>query len=206
MNTKIMLSEDQIPKQWYNIIPDMPGPLAPVINPRTLQPVTPEDMLAIFPMALIEQEMSPNRWIDIPDAVRTIYKLWRPSPLYRAHRLEQALVEQRPLVVALQQRHEPSDDARVPLDPEVVLRDAQVPVVEPEPHLPVDLDKRLPPLVHKRDDTNRFRFDSRLEGGERLELLRVPPFDEGQRQSADAAQRRRCGYQELHELQLPGAA
>jgi tryptophan synthase beta chain len=91
MNTKILLSEDQIPRQWYNIIPDMPGPLAPVISPQTLKPVTPEDMLAIFPMSLIEQEMSPNRWIDIPDEVREIYKLWRPSPLFRARRLEKAL-------------------------------------------------------------------------------------------------------------------
>lgn len=91
MNTKILLSEDQIPKQWYNIIPDMPGPLAPVISPMTMQPVTPDDMLAIFPMSLIEQEMSPNRWIDIPDEVREIYKLWRPSPLFRARRLEKAL-------------------------------------------------------------------------------------------------------------------
>jgi len=91
MNTKILLSEDQIPRQWYNIIPDMPGPLAPVISPQTLKPVTPEEMLAIFPMSLIEQEMSTSRWIDIPDEVREIYKLWRPSPLYRARRLEQAL-------------------------------------------------------------------------------------------------------------------
>ena len=91
MNTKILLSEEQIPRQWYNIIPDMPGPLAPVINPQTLKPVTPDDMLAIFPMALIEQEMSSQRWIDIPDEVREIYKLWRPSPLFRAHRLEKAL-------------------------------------------------------------------------------------------------------------------
>jgi len=91
LNTKILLNEDQLPRQWYNIIPDMPGPLAPVINPQTLKPVTPDDMLAIFPMALIEQEMSPNRWIDIPDEVRDIYRLWRPSPLYRAHRLEKAL-------------------------------------------------------------------------------------------------------------------
>jgi len=91
MNTKILLNEDQIPKQWYNIIPDMPGPLAPVINPRTLQPITPDDMLAIFPMSIIEQEMSPQRWIDIPDQVREIYRLWRPSPLYRARRLEEAL-------------------------------------------------------------------------------------------------------------------
>jgi len=91
MNTKILLPEDQIPKQWYNIIPDMPGPLAPVISPRTLQPVTPDDLLPIFPMALIEQEVSQQRWIDIPDEIREIYRLWRPSPLYRAHRLEKAL-------------------------------------------------------------------------------------------------------------------
>ena len=91
MDTKILLPEDRIPKQWYNIIPDMPGPLAPVISPRTLQPVTPDEMLAIFPMALIEQEMSSQRWIDIPDEIREIYRLWRPSPLFRAHRLERAL-------------------------------------------------------------------------------------------------------------------
>jgi tryptophan synthase beta chain len=91
METKILLPEDRIPKQWYNIIPDMPGALAPVISPRTKLPVTPDEMLAIFPMALIEQEMSPQRWIDIPDEVREIYKLWRPAPLFRAHRLEQAL-------------------------------------------------------------------------------------------------------------------
>ena len=91
MQTKILLSEEQIPKQWYNIIPDMPGPLAPVIHPGTRQPVTPDDLLPLFPMGLIEQEVSPNRWIDIPDEVREIYKLWRPSPLFRAHRLEKAL-------------------------------------------------------------------------------------------------------------------
>ena len=91
MDTKIMLTEDQIPRQWYNIIPDMPGPLHPVINPRTMQPVTPDDLLPLFPMGLIEQEVSPHRWIDIPDEVREIYRLWRPSPLFRAHRLEKAL-------------------------------------------------------------------------------------------------------------------
>jgi len=91
MTTKILLPEDRIPTQWYNIIPDMPGPLAPVINPRTMQPVTPDDLLPIFPMSLIEQEVSQQRWIDIPDEVRDIYRLWRPSPLYRAHRLEKAL-------------------------------------------------------------------------------------------------------------------
>src|SRR5512137_1967192 len=69
----------------------MPGPLAPVINPRTMQPVTPDDLLPIFPMGLIEQEVSTQRWIDIPDEVRDIYRLWRPAPLFRAHRLEKAL-------------------------------------------------------------------------------------------------------------------
>jgi len=91
MDTKILLGEDRIPKQWYNIIPDMPGPLAPVIHPGTLQPVTPDDLLPLFPMGLIEQEVSQQRWIDIPDEVREIYRLWRPSPLFRAHRLEKAL-------------------------------------------------------------------------------------------------------------------
>ncbi len=91
MQTKILLNEDRIPKQWYNIIPDMPGPLSPVIHPGTLQPVTPDDLLPLFPMGLIEQEVSQQRWIDIPDEVREIYRLWRPAPLYRAHRLEKAL-------------------------------------------------------------------------------------------------------------------
>ncbi|KIE41726.1 TrpB-like pyridoxal phosphate-dependent enzyme [Geobacter anodireducens] len=91
MQTKIVLDESRIPTHWYNIIPDMPGPLAPVINPRNLQPVTPDDLLPIFPMAIIEQEVSGERWIPIPEEVREIYRLWRPSPLYRAHRLEQAL-------------------------------------------------------------------------------------------------------------------
>jgi tryptophan synthase beta chain len=91
MQTKILLSEDRIPKQWYNIIPDMPGPLAPVIHPGTMQPVTPDDLLPLFPMGLIEQEVSQQRWIDIPEPVREIYKLWRPAPLFRAHRLEKAL-------------------------------------------------------------------------------------------------------------------
>ena len=91
MDTKIILSEDRIPKQWYNVIPDMPGPMAPVIHPGTLQPVTPDDLLPLFPMGLIEQEVSTERWIDIPDEVRQILSQWRPSPLFRAHRLEKAL-------------------------------------------------------------------------------------------------------------------
>jgi len=91
MQTKILLPEDRIPKQWYNIIPDMPGQMAPVIHPGTLQPVGPQDLLPLFPMGLIEQEVSTQRWIDIPEEVLDILKLWRPSPLYRAHRLEKAL-------------------------------------------------------------------------------------------------------------------
>ncbi|MGE0155620.1 MAG: TrpB-like pyridoxal phosphate-dependent enzyme [Geobacter sp.] len=91
METKILLPEDKIPTRWYNIIPDLPGPLDPVISPRTFQPVTPEELLAIFPPAILEQEVSTQRWIDIPEPVREIYKLWRPSPMFRAHRLEQAL-------------------------------------------------------------------------------------------------------------------
>ncbi|HTT71499.1 MAG TPA: TrpB-like pyridoxal phosphate-dependent enzyme, partial [Anaeromyxobacteraceae bacterium] len=91
METKILLPEHEIPTHWYNIIPDMPGPLAPVLHPGTLKPVTPDDLLPIFPMGLIEQEVSTERWVKIPDEVRTLYRLWRPTPLYRAHRLEAAL-------------------------------------------------------------------------------------------------------------------
>jgi tryptophan synthase beta chain len=91
MQTKFLLGEGQLPTHWYNIIPDMPGPLAPVIHPGTLKPVGPQDLAPIFPMAIIEQEVSTERWIAIPDAVRDIYRLWRPSPLFRARRLEQAL-------------------------------------------------------------------------------------------------------------------
>jgi tryptophan synthase beta chain len=91
MQTKFLLPEDRIPTHWYNIIPDMPGPLAPVFSPRTLKPATPEELGVIFPMSLIEQEMSPERWVAIPEPVREIYRLWRPSPLFRAVRLEKAL-------------------------------------------------------------------------------------------------------------------
>src|SRR5512144_1134551 len=91
MQTKFILGEDRIPTHWYNIIPDMPGPLAPVIHPGTMKPATPWALIKLFPMGLLEQEGSPERWIPIPEPVREIYRLWRPSPLYRARRLEQAL-------------------------------------------------------------------------------------------------------------------
>ncbi len=88
---KILLPEKELPQQWYNIQADLPVPLSPPLNPATGQPASPEDFSAIFPPALIEQEMSRQRWIDIPSAVLDIYALWRPTPLMRAYRLEQAL-------------------------------------------------------------------------------------------------------------------
>ena len=91
METKFLLGESQIPTHWYNIIPDMPGPLPPVIHPGTLKPIAPQDLAPIFPMSLIEQEVSTERWIAIPEPVREIYRLWRPTPLFRARRLEKAL-------------------------------------------------------------------------------------------------------------------
>ncbi|NJD56768.1 MAG: TrpB-like pyridoxal phosphate-dependent enzyme [Nitrospirae bacterium] len=89
--TKVVLPDREIPKQWYNIMADMPNLPKPPLHPGTKQPVGPQDLSPIFPMALIEQEVSTQRWIDIPEEVMNIYSLWRPSPLYRAHRLEAAL-------------------------------------------------------------------------------------------------------------------
>ncbi len=89
--TKFLLSENDIPKQWYNISADMPNPMQPVLHPGTGQPVGPDDLAPLFPMAIIMQEVSQDRWIDIPEPVRDIYRLWRPTPLHRARRLEEAL-------------------------------------------------------------------------------------------------------------------
>ena len=89
--TKFILDEKEIPTQWYNIQADLPEPLPPVLNPATGKPVTPEDLTPLFPMELIKQEVSTERWIDIPDEVRDVYRLWRPTTLFRAHRLEKAL-------------------------------------------------------------------------------------------------------------------
>jgi tryptophan synthase beta chain len=88
---KYNLDESQIPKYWYNIAADLPKPPPPVLHPGTLQPIGPDDLAPLFPMALIMQEVSTEREIEIPEPVRQIYKQWRPSPLYRARRLEQAL-------------------------------------------------------------------------------------------------------------------
>jgi tryptophan synthase beta chain len=89
--TKILLDESEMPTQWYNIIPDLPEPPPPPLHPGTKQPVGPDDLAPLFPMALIMQEVSTDSYIDIPAEVLDVYRLWRPSPLYRARRLEQAL-------------------------------------------------------------------------------------------------------------------
>ncbi len=89
--TKILLDESEIPTHWYNIVPDLPTPPPPVLHPATHEPVGPADLAPLFPMDLILQEVSQDRFVEIPETVRDIYRLWRPSPLYRARRLEQAL-------------------------------------------------------------------------------------------------------------------
>ncbi|HTE55563.1 MAG TPA: TrpB-like pyridoxal phosphate-dependent enzyme [Kofleriaceae bacterium] len=91
MATKYTLGEDRIPRRWYNILGDLSSPPAPVLHPGTQQPVTPADLEPLFPMALIEQEMSAEREIAIPAPVLDALALWRPTPLYRAHRLERAV-------------------------------------------------------------------------------------------------------------------
>jgi tryptophan synthase beta chain len=88
---KIVLREDQMPTSWYNVVPDIPGGLQPPLDPETLQPMGPEKLAAVFPMALLEQEMSQERFIEIPQEVMEVYKIWRPSPLVRANKLEEAL-------------------------------------------------------------------------------------------------------------------
>ena len=91
MDVKILLKESDIPKSWYNVVADMPHGPAPVLHPGTGEPAGPDDLLPIFPMALIEQEVSSQREIPIPEEVRRIYALWRPTPMYRALRLEEAI-------------------------------------------------------------------------------------------------------------------
>ena len=88
---KFVLDESEMPTAWYNIVPDLPSPPPPALHPGTLEPAGPEDFAPLFPMDLILQEVSTDRFIEIPGAVQDVYRLWRPSPLFRAHRLEQAL-------------------------------------------------------------------------------------------------------------------
>ena len=88
---KVVLDEDQMPTAWYNIVPDLPSPPPPALHPGTREPAGPEDFAPLFPMDLIMQEVSTERYIDIPGAVLDVYRQWRPSPMFRAHRLEKAL-------------------------------------------------------------------------------------------------------------------
>ncbi len=88
---KYLLPEEQIPKAWYNLMADLPSPPPPPLHPGTLQPLGPDDLAPLFPMSLIMQEVSPEREIEIPGPVRDIYRQWRPSPLFRARRLEKVL-------------------------------------------------------------------------------------------------------------------
>mgnify|MGYP001115822955 CR=1 FL=1 len=89
-DTKITLPESEIPTHFYNIQADMPTPLPPPLHPATKEPITPDLLTPIFPMGLIMQEASQERWIGIPDEVRDIYRLYRPSPIFRARALEEA--------------------------------------------------------------------------------------------------------------------
>ncbi len=88
---KIFLPESELPRQWYNIMADMPTPMEPPLNPATGQPISPDDLADIWPMNLLEQEASQERWIDIPEEVLEKYLIWRPTPLYRAYNLEKYL-------------------------------------------------------------------------------------------------------------------
>jgi tryptophan synthase beta chain len=89
--TKILLEESEMPTRWYNVIADLPSAPPPPLHPGTMQPIGPDDLAPLFPMDLILQEVSTDRYIDIPGEVLDVYRLWRPSPLFRAHRLEKAL-------------------------------------------------------------------------------------------------------------------
>jgi tryptophan synthase beta chain len=88
---KYVLDESQMPTRWYNIVPDLPEPPPPPLHPGTREPIGPEALAPLFPMALIAQEVTAERYVDIPVQVQDVYRQWRPSPLYRAHRLEQAI-------------------------------------------------------------------------------------------------------------------
>ncbi|PKN16710.1 MAG: TrpB-like pyridoxal-phosphate dependent enzyme, partial [Deltaproteobacteria bacterium HGW-Deltaproteobacteria-3] len=91
MKKRILLPDEERITQWYNVMADMPGGMHPPLNPATKQPLTPDLMAPIFPMGLLEQEMSDKRWIDIPEEIQDIWSIWRPSPLVRANFLEEKL-------------------------------------------------------------------------------------------------------------------
>ena len=92
MQKKITLTEDEIPENWYNIVADMPNKPLPPLHPGTKEPIGPEMLAPLFPMELIKQEVTSEKWVPIPDEVREIYKIWRPTPMFRAYGLEKALI------------------------------------------------------------------------------------------------------------------
>jgi len=92
---KYVLQESDLPRQWYNIVPDLPAPPPPPLHPGTGQPIGPDDLAPLFPGALIAQEVSGDSHVDIPDDVVDVYRLWRPTPLFRARRLERDLASTR---------------------------------------------------------------------------------------------------------------
>lgn len=89
--SRFLLDESRIPKAWYNVNADLPSPPAPVLHPGTMEPVTPDFLSVLFPMNIVMQEVTPERWVEVPEPVREIYRLWRPTPMIRALRLEKAL-------------------------------------------------------------------------------------------------------------------
>ena len=91
MNRKLILEETRLPRYWYNILPDLPRPLPPPLDPSTQKPIKREALEIVFPKELVKQEYSMERFIPIPDEIREVYSLWRPTPLYRAVNLEKAL-------------------------------------------------------------------------------------------------------------------
>ena len=88
---KFLLTEGDLAEAWYNVIPDLPSPPPPPLHPGTGGPLGPADLAPLFPMEIIQQEVSGERWVSIPGEVQDVYRMWRPTPLYRADRLERAL-------------------------------------------------------------------------------------------------------------------
>ena len=97
--TKYILDEKYLPKSWYNLNADLPKPLSPVLHPGTKQPVGPADLEPLFPMEIILQEVSAERYIDIPEPIRDVYRMWRPAPLIRAYRPETVIAEKLEAIV-----------------------------------------------------------------------------------------------------------
>ena len=109
---KYALDESRLPEAWYNIAADLPEPPPPVLHPGTGQPVGPDDLAPLFPMQIILQEVSTDRLVAIPGEVRSVYRQWRPTPLYRAHRLEAELETRRGSTTSTRASHRPGRTSR----------------------------------------------------------------------------------------------